>query len=395
MNYDLRDLLGGTGIGWTGPGPLCAGSRRGASGQSGQPGPAAPGGGDRGDHRRRVLGQPAPRGRLRAEDLAGLASDRRDVARRSCSNVRCRSSPAALARVAPAVERPGIHLGVVAEGDGVCGVGHDARPPDALLRRSKWPRPDCSSSNSSAAKSTTKFVNVAVLEGDQIKFVDEQASSLPDCPSLLTSLLGFDAPASWERLGQRARAARGLDARARPRRPAAGRAGRRRPRGGIRSCCRFRTRSVAAVLRLRGADASERRRPATRRGWQDALSRAVEAIAGLTAVDGATVITDRYDLLAFGAKIARRQADRRRSSRSPSPSRSKAASRHRPPDAARRHPPPVGRAVRPRSARRGRARGVAGRPLHDLRVVALRRHGPRAPRRDALALKTAMSDVQC
>ena len=42
-----------------------------------------------------------------------------------------------------------------------------------------------------------KFINVAVLEGDQIKMVDEQASSLPDCPALLTSLLGFDSPASW------------------------------------------------------------------------------------------------------------------------------------------------------------------------------------------------------
>src|SRR5437868_5721217 len=27
--------------------------------------------------------------------------------------------------------------------------------------------------------------------------IDENASSLPDCPPLLTSLLGFDAPASW------------------------------------------------------------------------------------------------------------------------------------------------------------------------------------------------------
>ena len=39
-----------------------------------------------------------------------------------------------------------------------------------------------------------KFVNVAVLEGDQIKLIDEQARRLPDCPALLTSLLGFDAP---------------------------------------------------------------------------------------------------------------------------------------------------------------------------------------------------------
>jgi hypothetical protein len=30
----------------------------------------------------------------------------------------------------------------------------------------------------------TKFANIAVLEGDQVKIVDEQASSLPDCPPL-------------------------------------------------------------------------------------------------------------------------------------------------------------------------------------------------------------------
>jgi hypothetical protein len=39
----------------------------------------------------------------------------------------------------------------------------------------------------------------------------------------------------------------------------------------------------------------------------DDLKRAVDAIAGLTAVDGAAIINDRYDLLAFGAKIARRR----------------------------------------------------------------------------------------
>ena len=44
---------------------------------------------------------------------------------------------------------------------------------------------------------TAKFVNVAVLEGDQIKVIDEHASTLPDCPTLLTSLLGFDSPESW------------------------------------------------------------------------------------------------------------------------------------------------------------------------------------------------------
>ena len=41
--------------------------------------------------------------------------------------------------------------------------------------------------------------------------------------------------------------------------------------------------------------------------WKDALRETVAAIAGLTAVDGAAVITENYELLAFGAKIQRRR----------------------------------------------------------------------------------------
>ena len=44
-----------------------------------------------------------------------------------------------------------------------------------------------------------------------------------------------------------------------------------------------------------------------RHRWQEAWGRAVDAVAGLTAVDGATILTDRYELLGFGAKIARRK----------------------------------------------------------------------------------------
>jgi hypothetical protein len=39
--------------------------------------------------------------------------------------------------------------------------------------------------------------------------------------------------------------------------------------------------------------------------WEAALRSVVDAVAGLTAVDGATVITSTYDVLAFGAKIVR------------------------------------------------------------------------------------------
>jgi hypothetical protein len=38
---------------------------------------------------------------------------------------------------------------------------------------------------------------------------------------------------------------------------------------------------------------------------RDELSRAVDAVAGLTAVDGATVISSTFEVLAFGVKIGR------------------------------------------------------------------------------------------
>lgn len=44
-----------------------------------------------------------------------------------------------------------------------------------------------------------------------------------------------------------------------------------------------------------------------KRLWREALHRTVNAVAGLTAVDGATVVTAGFELLAFGAKIARRR----------------------------------------------------------------------------------------
>jgi hypothetical protein len=44
-----------------------------------------------------------------------------------------------------------------------------------------------------------------------------------------------------------------------------------------------------------------------RRDWQDSLARAVSGVASLTAVDGAVVLTSDYEVLAFGAKIARRR----------------------------------------------------------------------------------------
>jgi DNA integrity scanning protein DisA with diadenylate cyclase activity len=39
--------------------------------------------------------------------------------------------------------------------------------------------------------------------------------------------------------------------------------------------------------------------------WQEGLRRAIDIVGGFTAVDGATIINRQYELIAFGAKIAR------------------------------------------------------------------------------------------
>jgi hypothetical protein len=150
-----------------------------------------------------------------------------------------------------------------------------------------------------------KFVNIVVLEGDRIKVVDERASSLPDCPPLLTSLLGFESPSSWHdsvnvlvELAVSMRAhGRGGSLLVVPGATETWRESIVRP---ITYPVLPRFSELADLMREHDDSRSERR-------WQDALERSVGAIAGLTAVDGATIITDEYDLLAFGAKIARRE----------------------------------------------------------------------------------------
>ena len=221
--------------------------------------------------------------------------------------------PGILTRVAPAVERSGIHLGVWRDDPAkdelrvwgttrtipsFCFVLEVAAPGLLVVKHHR-------------GEESGKFVNVAVLEGDTIKIVDEHASSLPDCPSLVTSLLGFDSPASWIdsfnvlvqlAVSMRAHGRGGLLLVV----PANNETWRESI---VRPIAYAVSPAYSELARLTGeapdaesGDDDRRRRP-----WQDALSRAIDAIAGLTAVDGATVITAEHDVLAFGAKIARRR----------------------------------------------------------------------------------------
>src|SRR5262249_27934839 len=105
-------------------------------------------------------------------------------------------TPDALTRVAPAVERPGIHLGVCRKDGELC-VWGTTRAIPVMCFVLEVAAPGLVVVKHHSGEVLRKFINVAVLEGDLIKVVDERASTQPDCPALLTSLLGFDSPASW------------------------------------------------------------------------------------------------------------------------------------------------------------------------------------------------------
>jgi hypothetical protein len=105
-------------------------------------------------------------------------------------------TPHVLTKLAPAVERSGIHLGVW-DADGELYVWGTTRViPDCCFVLEVI-EPGLLVVKHRRFKGFGKFINVAVLKGDEIKLIDEESKSLPDCPALLTSLLDFNSPAGW------------------------------------------------------------------------------------------------------------------------------------------------------------------------------------------------------
>ena len=219
--------------------------------------------------------------------------------------------PGALAQVAPAVERPGIHLGVWPQ-KGTLHVWGTTRSIPTFCFVLEVVAPGLLVVKHHRSEGG-KFVNVAVLEGDQVKVIDENASNLPDCPTLLTSLLGFDGASTragtTNILVQLAVSMRGHE---RGGSLLVVPAGTETWRESIVEPIAYSVAPVFSELAgLAGYTPSVGRDEPDENGvrlrlWQDALNEAIHAVAGLTAVDGASVLTDRYEVLAFGAKIGRR-----------------------------------------------------------------------------------------
>jgi hypothetical protein len=209
----------------------------------------------------------------------------------------------ALARLAPAVERPGIHLGVWGDEDDVR-VWGTTRAVPSLCFVLEVVSPGVLVVKHRLSDALPKFVNVAVLEGEKIKVLSGAAAEADDYPTALRSLVGADPASVRDRDGVLARLAVSMRAHGRGGSLLVVPAGTDAWRESITPPLMYAVdppfTALSDLLRHGTLPAAERRR-------QDALARAVETLAGLTAVDGATMIDGDYALLAFGVKIRRRR----------------------------------------------------------------------------------------
>ncbi|HEY0346653.1 MAG TPA: hypothetical protein VGC60_00740 [Pyrinomonadaceae bacterium] len=211
-------------------------------------------------------------------------------------------TPAILTKLAPAVERPGIHLGVWHDGDELCVWGATRHIPSLGFVLEDI-EPGLLVIKHRRIDGFGKFANVAILKGEQTKIVDEQGTSLPDCPDLLKSLLAFTSPATWhDSVNVLVQLAASMRAHGHGGTLLVVPAGTSRWRDSIVHPLTYSvapSSSKLAKLIRKGSS------PETENEWQASLSSAVDTVAGLTAVDGATLISDDYEVLAFGAKIKR------------------------------------------------------------------------------------------
>jgi hypothetical protein len=213
-------------------------------------------------------------------------------------------TPSVLTKLGPAVERPGIHLGVWGEWDDLHVWGATRTIPSFCFVL-EVVEPGLLVVKHRRMDGLGKFANVAVLQGEQVKVVDEHCANGLDYPALIMSLLGFSTPFSWsDSVNVIVQLAASM---------------RDHGRGGSLLVVPDGTHAwsesivhpIQYAIRPAFSGLADVMRQDVRAGnqslWQEALRQAIASVVGLTAVDGATVISDHYALLAFGAKIGRRE----------------------------------------------------------------------------------------
>jgi len=203
-----------------------------------------------------------------------------------------------LVRLGPAVEGPGIHLGAWPAEDGRLRIWGAARDLPDLCLVAEVVEPGLLVLKYQRQRDQ-KFGNLAVLRGDQIRVVEEGDGVMPGRPALLSALLGSDSIIPWSDGGSvftqlavsMRRHGHGASLLVVPSGTEAWRESIAHP-ASYAMVPPFR----ALAERLGRADGAD----------GDEMRDLVDAIAGLTAVDGAAILTHRFELLVFGATIRRR-----------------------------------------------------------------------------------------
>lgn len=215
-------------------------------------------------------------------------------------------TPEELTRLAPAVERPNIHLGVWRSGRDMSVWGATRMiPPFCFVL--EVASPGVLVVKHSRSDESGKFVNFAVLEGDRVKMLDRGATRQPDSPPLLAALLGVEETSQTAGLETLARLAVSMRSHGHGGSLLVVPAQSERWRESVIQPIRYPVAPpftrLADLMRAPTGDGQGQQ-------WQEKLQRTIDGIAGLTAVDGATVMDDRLAVLAFGANIRRRDGAR-------------------------------------------------------------------------------------
>lgn len=211
-------------------------------------------------------------------------------------------NPKILTKLAPAVERPGIQLGVWHNGEEMY-VWGAARELPKLCLVVEIVEPGMLVIKHKRLDEFGKYYNIAILKGDEIKIVDESRAGVPDSPGILRSILNFTGTGG-KNPGIDVLVQMAVSMRA-------------HRRGGMLLVVPSETwewrESIIHPIPYAMNPPFSRLSALVRREiegiddnlWEGALRLAIEGVAGLTAADGATIMNDRYELLAFGAKVGR------------------------------------------------------------------------------------------
>ncbi len=209
-------------------------------------------------------------------------------------------TPHLLTRLAPAVERSGIHLGIWDDGGELYVWGTTRSIPDCCFVL-EVVEPGLLVVKHRRINGFGKFINVAVIKGDEIKIIDELSKSLPDCPAMLTSLLDYNSPTGWnDSVNVLVQLAASMRTHGHGGSLLVVPSGNEAWRDSIIRPITYPVVPAFDELRkLIQMKVNDRHLSL----WQEDVNRTIDSVAGLTAVDGATIINDQLELLAFGAKI--------------------------------------------------------------------------------------------